>query len=168
MYEGDGFSVKTLGKSHWPAGKFWLVESTLGVDFAERRFKLCQTSMLTWWQAATFLWLMMMSTQNKIVTILNPRSHLAASALCWASCQSVSDTWSLEGTRSWRKWYCGHQSDRSFQSSPKLFFSCVAKYMRRVSENASHSLIHCREAAWSSLMKKAASASRSPFDWSAE
>ena len=109
------------------------------------------------------------ANSNKIiVTILFPRSHLAASALCWASCQSVSDTWSFEGTRSWRKWYCGHQSDRSFQSSPKLFFSCVAKYMWRVSANASQSLILCRQAAWSSLMKKAASASRSPFDWSAE
>ena len=39
---------------HGLAGQFWLLESTLTVDVAEIRFKLRQTLMLTWWQAATF------------------------------------------------------------------------------------------------------------------
>ena len=96
-----------------------------------------------------------------------PRSHLATSALWRVSVHSSSVTWFLSGRRSGRKWYCGHQSARSFQNTLKLLLPCVVQNCSRVSARVFHVLRLCRQAAWSSLMKRAPRMSRSPLDSSA-
>lgn len=97
----------------------------------------------------------------------SPRSHLAAWALWRVNFHSSSDTRSFLGTRSERKWNRGHQSARSSQSMLKFPLPCSVQNCLSVWASVSQAVTHCRQSAWSSLMKTALRISSSPFDSSA-